>query len=156
MPLRRTPRTVRSARTVLAWSLAVAVCALAGLGVASTAGAAVTAASSAHVHRAAASVSGLRLTLRYCWSLTVFKPTCPSATLTLSPNGTINSMPGSSWTETATTLVVDFINPTSVVTRTTYSGTLMPGSSTCYAGTMIATRNLVPPTMTGVWQGCAS
>ena len=128
----------RTAATAL---IASALAALVALGAASS---------------ASASLGGRSVQLRYCWSTSVFNPRCPLATLPLSANGTVNNMPGSSWTETPTALVIDFVNPSATVTRTTYSGTLVPGSTQpCFRGTMTATRLLAPPTMNGVWQGCA-
>ena len=104
---------------------------------------------------AGATVAGHAIQLRYCWSLTTFRPTCPLATLNLYANGTVANMPGSSWTETPTTLTISFVNPTPNVQYTSYTGTMTTSTPLpCYAGTMVANRLLSPPTMTGVWQGC--
>lgn len=114
-------------------------------------------AGAAHTRHAAGSLAGRTLQLRYCWSTATFNPRCPLASLPLSANGTVNNMPGSSWSETATTVVIDFVNPSATVTRTTSSGSLTSSSGpACFAGTMVATRTIAPAVMTGVWQGCAA
>lgn len=104
----------------------------------------------------APSVAGRSINVRYCWMTTVFNPACPGGPMRLETNGTIQNRAGTSWTQTPTTLTLDFINPTTTISRTTYTGTLENGTTqVCFSGTMFSTRiNQTPATVTGVWRGC--
>lgn len=101
-------------------------------------------------------VAGRTINVRYCWMTNVFNPQCPGGPMRLETNGTVQNRAGTSWVQTPTTLTLDFVNPTTTISRTTYTGTLESGTSqVCFSGSMFAARtNQTPATVTGVWRGC--